>query len=59
MNNKAQQKRLAKDDKKEKTRCPFCSAPLIDELGTKKCLNPSCTFKEEKKIKQEQILKEL
>jgi len=54
---KAQQKRLAEDDKKEKTHCPFCSAPLIEELGVKRCSNDYCTFVEQQKSEQSKLIK--
>jgi len=56
MQNKAQKKRIEEHDKKTKTHCPFCPAPLIDELGIKKCANPSCTFFEERKVEQSKII---
>jgi len=56
MQNKAQKKRIEEHDKKTKTHCPFCSAPLIEELGIKKCQNPSCTFREIRKVEQSKII---
>jgi len=52
----AQKKRIEKYEQKPKTRCPFCSAPLIEELGVKRCANSDCTYKVEKQFKQEQII---
>ena len=53
----AQHKRIEKYEKQEKTHCPFCSAPLKDEFGVKKCVNESCTFVESKKSEQKKLIK--